>query len=83
MASLEELYRIPPSHVLKLKFHRHGGGRPERWVHVEYDDQGKFVARYKSQARSPPGDGTPRVDWKKFDIGGMLVASGEDWPQQC
>jgi hypothetical protein len=46
MASFEAIFRIPPTHVLTIRSHRRGDGRPERWVHVEYDDQGQFVARY-------------------------------------
>jgi hypothetical protein len=29
------------------------------------------------------GDPTCRMDWKKFDTGGVLIASGDDRLQQC
>ena len=31
MASFEEMFRIPRSHVLKAKFHSYGGEVPESW----------------------------------------------------
>ena len=77
MASFEAIFRIPPTHVLTIRFHRRGGGRPERWLHVEYDDQGQFVARYVSEVLgTEAGDTTCRLGWKKFDAAGLLVASG-------
>jgi hypothetical protein len=84
MASFEAIFRIPPTHVLTIRFHRRGDGRPERCVHVEHDDQGQFVARYVSEAlATAAGDPTCRMDWKKFDTGGVLIASGDDRLQQC
>jgi hypothetical protein len=81
IACFEAIFRIPPIHALKLRFHSRGDMRPERWVHVEYDDQGQFVARYASDALAD--DPTCRIDWKKFDTGGLLIASGNDRLQQC
>jgi hypothetical protein len=78
MPSFETIFRIPSSHILKTKFHSYGGGVPETWNHVEYDDQGQFVARYEGRARTND-DGIRTSDgWKKFDIDGVLVASGDD-----
>jgi hypothetical protein len=50
--SFETIYRIPSSHILKTKFHSYGGGVPDSWSHVEYDDRGQFVARYESRPTS-------------------------------
>jgi len=77
MASFEEIFRIPPSHVLKTKFHSHGGDRTERWIHVEYDDGGQFVARYVSRGPAMYRGDLTRAGWKKFDIDGRVVAAGE------
>jgi hypothetical protein len=84
ITSFEAMFRIPPTHVLKLRFHSRGDMRPERWVHVRHDDRGQVVARYVSEAVATSAAGsTCRVDWKKFDTGGVLIASGEDWLRQC
>jgi hypothetical protein len=75
MASFEAAFRIPSAHVLKIKFHSYGGNRPEVWSHVEYDDNGQFVARYETRIlRNEAGKPISDV-WKKFDINSVLVAS--------
>jgi hypothetical protein len=63
----------------KTKFHSYGGGVPESWSHVEYDDRGQFVARYESRAHTNDG-GRISDGWKKFDIDGVLVASEDGLP---
>ena len=84
MASFEAIFRIPRTHVLTIRYHRRGDGRPERWVHVEYDDQGQFVARYVSEAPdSETGDPTCRIEWQKFAAGDLLIASGDDRIRPC
>jgi hypothetical protein len=76
MPSFEQMYRIQPSHVLKIKFHSYGGGVPDSWIHVEYDDGGQFVARYDGRSHHNY-DGVRTSDgWEKFDIDGVLVGSG-------
>jgi hypothetical protein len=80
MASFETIFRIPSSHVLKAKFHSYGGGVPESWNHVEYDDHGRFIARYESRAHTNY-DGVRTSDgWKKFDYEDVLIASEGDLP---
>jgi hypothetical protein len=75
------MYRIPPSHILKTKFHSYGGGVPESWVHVEYDDRGQFVARYEGRSHEDFSGVKTSDGWEKFDIDGLLVAAGEaSWP---
>jgi hypothetical protein len=81
IACFEAMFRLPPTHVLKLRFHSRGDMPRERWVHVQHDDRGLVVARYVSEAVTAV-DSTCRVDWKKFDTGGVLIASGEDRLQQ-
>ena len=84
MASFEAMFRIPPTHVLAIRYHRRGDGRPERWVHVEYDDQGQFVARYVSEVPdSEAGDPGRRIEWQKFAAGDLLIASGDEPIRQC
>jgi|HubBroStandDraft_1064217.scaffolds.fasta_scaffold77865_2 hypothetical protein len=84
IASFEAIFRTPPTHALTLRFHSRGGMRPEKWVHVEYNDQGQFVARYVSEAVATSAvESTCRIDWKKYDAAGLLIASGEDRLQQC
>jgi hypothetical protein len=80
MASFETIYRIPSSHVLKTKFHSYGGGVPDSWSHVEYDDGGQFVARYESRVYTSDDGGRISDGWKKFDIDGVLVASENGLP---
>ena len=80
MASLETIFRIPSSHVLKAKFHSYGAGVPESWSHLEYDGGGEFVARYESRAHTNEDGGRISDGWKKFDIDGVLVASEEGLP---
>src|SRR5580692_7954867 len=46
MTKFEKIFSIPSSHVLETKFHSYGSGLPDRWIHVEYDDRGQFIARY-------------------------------------
>jgi hypothetical protein len=76
----ETIYRIPPSHILKTKFHSFGGGVPDSWSHVQYDDPGQFVARYEKQAHTNY-DGLQTSDgWKKLDIDGFLVAAEDGLP---
>jgi hypothetical protein len=79
MANFEAIFRIPPTHGLTIRYHSRGDGRPERWVHVEYDDRGQFVARYLSEASDTAvGQPTCRIEWQKFDAGDLLVASGDE-----
>ena len=80
MASFETIYRIPSSHVLKTKFHSDGGGVPDSWSHVEYDDGGQFVARYESRAHTKYDGRRTSDGWTKFDIDRVLVASEDGLP---
>jgi hypothetical protein len=80
MVSFETIYRIPPSHVLKTRFHSYGDGVPARWTHLEFDEDGRFVARYESLGRASRGRARASGGWKKFDADGVLVASEDDLP---
>jgi len=80
LESFETIYRIPPSHTLRTKFHSYGGGVPDSWSHVEYDDRGQFVARYESRAHTNYDGHRTSDGWTKFDIDGVLVASEDGLP---
>jgi hypothetical protein len=75
MTRFEKIFRIPSSHVLETKFHSYGSGLPDRWIHVEYDDRGQFIAQYESRAHTNC-DGVQTSDgWEKFDIDDVLITS--------
>ncbi|MGB8843354.1 MAG: hypothetical protein WCC64_20050 [Aliidongia sp.] len=80
MATFEKIFGIPASHILKTEFHSHHGGQQESWTHEEYDGQGQLVARYESWAHTDYYGKPTREGWKKFDLNGALVASGDDLP---
>jgi hypothetical protein len=80
MTRFEKIFRIPSPHVLETKFHSYGSGLPDRWVHVEYDDRGQFIAQYESRAHINY-DGVQISDgWEKFDMDGVLIASAGGLP---
>jgi hypothetical protein len=46
MASFEEMFRIPRSHVLKAKFHSYGGEVPESWSTWSMTTEDNSFAQY-------------------------------------
>lgn len=80
MATFEEIFGIPRSHVLKTEFYSHAGGQEEGWTHEEYDAEGRLIARYESWTHTTIYGSPTSEGWKKFDLAGALIASGKGLP---